>query len=130
MGVYKNTLMSRTGERRSFLSWATFSPAPSAFVFATGDPVASAKAIKDFAKKNENLVIKGGMMDGCLRRCRGRGYRSPSFPRGAHRQAARHHQQPHGQDGPRLQRPHGVLRSRGFRYRGPEVCSIKLHRAA
>ena len=39
---------------------------PSAFVFAEGDPVASAKAIKDFAKGNENLVIKGGIMDGAF----------------------------------------------------------------
>ena len=37
---------------------------PSAFIFADGDPVASAKTIRDFAKKNETLVIKGGIMDG------------------------------------------------------------------
>lgn len=37
---------------------------PSAFVFADGDPVASAKALRDFSKDNETLVIKGGIMDG------------------------------------------------------------------
>ena len=34
------------------------------FVFAGEDPVASAKALKDFAKANEVLEIKGGIMDG------------------------------------------------------------------
>ena len=37
---------------------------PSAFVFASGDPVASAKALKSFAKENDKLVIKGGILDG------------------------------------------------------------------
>ena len=37
---------------------------PSAFVVAPEDPVSSAKAIRDFAKKNEALEIKGGIMDG------------------------------------------------------------------
>lgn len=37
---------------------------PSAFVVAGEDPVASAKVISKFAKDNEALQIKGGMMDG------------------------------------------------------------------
>ena len=37
---------------------------PSAFVFAGEDPVASAKVLRDYAKDNEDLVIKGCMMDG------------------------------------------------------------------
>ena len=37
---------------------------PSAFVFADADPAAAAKVIKNFAKDNENLSIKGGMMEG------------------------------------------------------------------
>ena len=37
---------------------------PSAFVVAKEDPVSSAKVIRDFAKDNEALEIKGGMMDG------------------------------------------------------------------
>ena len=37
---------------------------PSAFVVAPEDPVSSAKAIRDFAKNNEALEIKGGVMDG------------------------------------------------------------------
>ena len=64
MGVYKNTLMRLALENAELPELGDILSGPSAFVFATGDPVASAKAIKDFAKKNENLVIKGGMMDG------------------------------------------------------------------
>ena len=64
MGVYKNTLMRLALENAELPELGDILSGPSAFVFATGDPVASAKAIKDFAKQNENLVIKGGMMDG------------------------------------------------------------------
>ncbi len=38
---------------------------PSAIAFVTGDPVATAKGLRDFAKANPALVIKGGVLDGC-----------------------------------------------------------------
>ena len=37
---------------------------PSAFVFAGDDVAAAAKAVKNFAKDNQNLEIKGGLMEG------------------------------------------------------------------
>lgn len=37
---------------------------PSAIAFVSGDPVEAAKSLRDFAKDNPNLVIKGGVMDG------------------------------------------------------------------
>ena len=37
---------------------------PSAFVFAGDDVAAAAKAVKTFAKTNQNLEIKGGLMEG------------------------------------------------------------------
>jgi large subunit ribosomal protein L10 len=37
---------------------------PTAVAFVTGDPVESAKGLRDFAKDNPNLVIKGGVLDG------------------------------------------------------------------
>ena len=37
---------------------------PTAIAFITGEPVDAAKAIRDFAKTNPGLVIKGGFMDG------------------------------------------------------------------
>lgn len=64
MKVYKNTLMHIALEEMELPNIDAVLEGPSAFVFASNDPVASAKAIKDFAKKNQNLVIKGGMMDG------------------------------------------------------------------
>ena len=32
--------------------------------FVTGDPVATAKSLRDFAKANPALVVKGGVLDG------------------------------------------------------------------
>ena len=37
---------------------------PSAFVFAGEDVAASAKVLKEFAKENPTLEIKGGLMEG------------------------------------------------------------------
>ena len=64
MKVYKNTIMHIALEEMELPNMESILEGPSAFVFAGEDPVASAKALKDFAKDNNNLVIKGGMMDG------------------------------------------------------------------
>lgn len=66
MKVYKNTLMHIALNDLELPSMDEILEGPSAFVFAGEDPVASAKALKDFAKTNKNLVIKGGMMDGAF----------------------------------------------------------------
>ena len=39
---------------------------PSAIAFVKGDPVEAAKGIRNFAKENPNLIIKGGVMDGVV----------------------------------------------------------------
>lgn len=64
MKVYKNTIMRLALKELDLPNMDSILEGPSAFVFAGEDPVASAKAIKDFAKDNQNLEIKGGMMDG------------------------------------------------------------------
>ncbi len=66
MAVHKNTLMRLAMDNAGMPSLGDALSGPSAFVFAEGDPVASAKVIKDFATKNANLVIKGGIMDGVV----------------------------------------------------------------
>ncbi len=66
MGVYKNTLMRLAMENAGLPSMGDVLSGPSAFIFAEGDPVASAKAVKDFAAKNDKLVIKGGVMEGTV----------------------------------------------------------------
>lgn len=66
MFVYKNTLMHLALSECDCPNLDEILSGPSAFIFAEGDPVASAKAVKNFAKANEELTIKGGMMDGAF----------------------------------------------------------------
>ncbi len=70
--VYKNTL-ARFAARDAGLDIEDQLVGPTAFAFTAtkadgspGDPVLLAKALKEFAKANEALVIKGGIMDGAL----------------------------------------------------------------
>jgi large subunit ribosomal protein L10 len=62
--VYKNTLARRAAkdagldERAELLE----GPVAIAFVRPEGDAVTAAKALKEFAKTNPNLVVKGGML--------------------------------------------------------------------
>jgi len=64
MKVYKNTLVHRALADMELANLDEILEGPSAFVFAGEDPVAAAKVLKDFAKGNQNMQIKGGMMDG------------------------------------------------------------------
>ncbi len=64
MKVYKNTLMHLALAETDSPNIDELLIGPSAFVFTGEDPAASAKVIRDFAKDNENLSIKGGLMDG------------------------------------------------------------------
>ena len=66
MKVYKNTLMHIALEELEMASMDEILEGPSAFVFAGADPVASAKALKEFAKTNDKLEVKGGLMDGAF----------------------------------------------------------------
>lgn len=66
MKVYKNTLMKIAAKDAGLPEMETELAGPNAFVFAHNDPVSSAKVLKDFAKDNDALNIKGGIMDGQL----------------------------------------------------------------
>jgi len=61
--VYKNTLV-RFAARDLGLEIEDLLTGPTAIAFVDGDPVTVAKALKDFAKANPALVIKGGVLDG------------------------------------------------------------------
>ena len=63
MKVYKNAIMHLALEQAEMPTLDDMLAGPSAFVFAGEDAAAAAKAVKDFAKSNENLEIKGGLMD-------------------------------------------------------------------
>ncbi len=64
MKVYKNTLVRIALEQSELPTLGDVLEGPSAFIFSGNDVAASAKAIKEFAKSNPNLEIKGGLMDG------------------------------------------------------------------
>lgn len=64
MKVYKNTLVGLALSEAEQPTLDDILAGPSAFVFAGNDVAASAKAIKNFAKANQNLEIKGGLMEG------------------------------------------------------------------
>jgi large subunit ribosomal protein L10 len=62
--VAKNTLVKRAAADAGVDGLDALLTGPTAIAFVTGEPVDAAKAIKDFAKANQGLVIKGGYMDG------------------------------------------------------------------
>ena len=59
--IYKNTLV-RFAARDLGLEIEDLLTGPTAIAFIDGDPVAVAKALRDFAKTNPALVIKGGLL--------------------------------------------------------------------
>jgi large subunit ribosomal protein L10 len=62
--VAKNTLVKRAAEDAGIEGLESLLVGPTAIAFITGEPVDAAKALRDFAKDNKALVIKGGYMDG------------------------------------------------------------------
>ena len=66
MKVYKNTLAIRALKELDLPYDEEVLAGPTAFVFAGEDVAAPAKACNDVAKTNQNLEIKGGLMDGAV----------------------------------------------------------------
>ena len=64
--VNKNSLTELALASLNLPSLGSVLEGPSAFVFAAGDPVASAKVLKTFAKANPKLEIKGGLLNGAV----------------------------------------------------------------
>ena len=62
--VVKNTLTAIAAKDAGLEEFADALKGPSAIAFVTGDPVATAKSLRDFAKANPALVVKGGVLDG------------------------------------------------------------------
>ena len=59
--VYKNTLV-RFAVRDLGLEIEDLLTGPTAIAFVDGDPVTVAKALRDFARTNTALVVKGGLL--------------------------------------------------------------------
>ncbi|MBC3987018.1 50S ribosomal protein L10 [Streptomyces sp. AC536] len=62
--VAKNTLTKIAANEAGISSLDDLFTGSTAIAFVTGDPVESAKGLRDFAKDNPHLVIKGGVLDG------------------------------------------------------------------
>jgi len=62
--VVKNTLTKRAADEVGFSDLAPLLNGPTAIAFIEGDPVNAAKAIRDFARANPLLVVKGGVVEG------------------------------------------------------------------
>ena len=62
--VAKNTLVKLAAQDAGVDGLDDLLVGPTAIAFVTGEPVDAAKALRDFARANQALVIKGGFMDG------------------------------------------------------------------
>ena len=64
--IFKNTLVRRAIDGGEYQPLSEYLSGPSALTFVQGDISAVAKALRDFARGNPLLVIKGGLADGSL----------------------------------------------------------------
>lgn len=62
--VYKNTLTRRAAEAAELSNLNEYLTGPNAIAFSTEDVVAPAKIINEFAKNNDALEIKAGVIEG------------------------------------------------------------------
>jgi large subunit ribosomal protein L10 len=62
--VVKNTLTKRAAQEVGYTDLVDQLNGPTAIAFIQGDPVEAAKAIRDFARANPLLVVKGGVVEG------------------------------------------------------------------
>lgn len=64
--VVKNTLAKLAAKEAGIEGFDELLTGPTAIAFIKGDVVEAAKGLRDFAKANPTLVIKGGVLDGAL----------------------------------------------------------------
>ena len=62
--VAKNTLVKRAAAEAGVQGLDDLLAGPTAITFIKGEPVEAAKAIRDFARANPMLVVKGGVVEG------------------------------------------------------------------
>ncbi len=62
--VAKNTLAKRAATDAGLDGLDALFTGPTALAFVSGDPVEAAKSLRDFAKTNPLLIIKGGVFEG------------------------------------------------------------------
>lgn len=62
--VVKNTLTKLAAADAGLAELQSLLTGPTAVAFVNGDPVVAAKGLRDFARANPALVVKGGVLDG------------------------------------------------------------------
>jgi large subunit ribosomal protein L10 len=62
--VYKNTLVRFAARDMGADELESLLTGPTAITFVTGDAAAVAKTLRDYARINQNLVVKGGILGG------------------------------------------------------------------
>lgn len=62
--VYKNTLVQIAFNQKGIEGAEEILKGPNAFAFGINDPVSVSKVTSEFAKKNDKLEIKAGIIDG------------------------------------------------------------------
>ncbi|MBD2872210.1 50S ribosomal protein L10 [Paenibacillus arenilitoris] len=62
--VLKNSLVRRANEGTDYVALNDILTGPTAIAFGKDDAVAPAKILNDFAKKNDALKLKGGIVEG------------------------------------------------------------------
>ena len=62
--VLKNTLISRAANKAGYAELDKELEGPNALVVTKNDPCATAKVLTKFAKRNDELVVKGGIVEG------------------------------------------------------------------
>jgi large subunit ribosomal protein L10 len=62
--VVKNTLTRLAAHQAGVADIDELLTGPSAVAFVSGDPVAAAKSLRDFARANPALIVKGGLLEG------------------------------------------------------------------
>jgi len=60
--IYKNTLARRAAEEAGLTELVPLLEGPTAIAFVKGDAVLAAKALRDFGRGNQALVVKGGLL--------------------------------------------------------------------
>jgi large subunit ribosomal protein L10 len=60
--IFKNTLVRRAASELNLTDLEPLLVGPTAVAFVDGDAVAVAKVLRDFARTNPNLTIKGGLL--------------------------------------------------------------------
>ena len=62
--VYKNTIVSRAADKAGYSELNEELTGPNAIVFSKKDSTSAAKLLTKFARRNDELVVKGGIVEG------------------------------------------------------------------